>query len=230
MRPVTGVLAVWNDVIQENEAEFNEWYIREHIPERVGVPGFCNGRRHMALSSADPSCPRNFTFYEVESPDVLTSAAYVARLNAPTVWTQRTMPWFTNMSRTACEVKSTSGQGHGAFAGTMQLTMTPGREEDLTSLLAGEVLPNLTEQSGIVSAQYWQGDPAQTNVSSTERGLRRGEDASVNAAVMVSATHAGALANAAIVLSEKALGSAGAAPATALHLYQLVYELHHDGS
>jgi len=227
---MAGVLAVWNDVVQENEVEFNEWYIREHIPERVGVPGFRNGRRHLALSSADRSCPRNFTFYEVDSPAVLTCAAYVDRLNNPTEWTQRTMPWFTNMSRTACSVNSTSGQGHGAFAGTMQLKLAPGREETFAALVADELLPSLTVQNGIVSAQYWQGDPAQTNVHSTERGLRRGEDASVGAAVIVSATHAGALANASALLLEKQLEAAGATPTTALHLFQLVYELHRQDS
>jgi hypothetical protein len=35
-----GLLAVWADVDPEVEAEFNEWYDKEHVPERLAVPGF----------------------------------------------------------------------------------------------------------------------------------------------------------------------------------------------
>ena len=223
---MTGVLAIWNNVDQDNEAEFNEWYIRQHIPERVGVPGFLSGRRHLALSSADPSCPRNFTFYEVESTSVLTSDAYVERLNNPTEWTQRTMPWLLDISRTACQVDCAAGAGHGAFAGTMQLSLETGADAEFTAFAQAELLPALTEQSGVVSAQLWQADPANTNVATTERGLRPGEDQSVGAAIMVSATHAGALVNASALLPRNELEVRGATPLSALHLFQLIYALH----
>ena len=39
-----GILAIWMDCAAEGEADFNEWYHREHFPERVGVPGFLKGR------------------------------------------------------------------------------------------------------------------------------------------------------------------------------------------
>ena len=45
--------------------------------------------------------------------------------------------------------------------------------DSFAELVSNELLPDLTTNNGIVSAQYWQGDPEQTNVSSTERGLRR---------------------------------------------------------
>jgi len=35
-----GVVAIWNDVAPEGLAEFYEWHHREHMPERVGIPGF----------------------------------------------------------------------------------------------------------------------------------------------------------------------------------------------
>lgn len=34
-----GLLAVWNDIAAEDEAEFNAWYVEEHVPERLGIPG-----------------------------------------------------------------------------------------------------------------------------------------------------------------------------------------------
>ncbi|HXZ51765.1 MAG TPA: hypothetical protein VEH51_07160 [Burkholderiales bacterium] len=33
-----GLLAVWNDIAAEDEAEFNAWYVEEHVPESLGAP------------------------------------------------------------------------------------------------------------------------------------------------------------------------------------------------
>jgi hypothetical protein len=225
---VAGVLAVWNDVDRDNEAEFNEWYIRQHVPERVGVPGFRNGRRHLALSSADPGCPRNFTFYEVDDLAILRSAPYVQRLDNPTPWTQRTMPWFLNMNRTACQIRISSGAGHGAFAGTMQLQLIAGQQDHFEAWLSHELFPFLLDIPGLASAQFWLGDPDTTTVQTTELGLRPGEDTSVSAAIMLSATHAGALAGASAAMPRSGLQSQGANPAGALALFQLVFALHND--
>ena len=41
-----GAVAIWNDVAPEGLAEFYEWHHREHMPERVGIPGFRRGRRY----------------------------------------------------------------------------------------------------------------------------------------------------------------------------------------
>ena len=71
-----GVLAFWHDVVPGGDAEFDQWHLREHIPERVAVPGFLRCRRYVTLGGP----PRYFYFYETESLDTLQSAAYLARL------------------------------------------------------------------------------------------------------------------------------------------------------
>ena len=43
-----GVLAIWNGIKPEAEDDFVAWHVREHIPERVGLPGFVRGRRYVA--------------------------------------------------------------------------------------------------------------------------------------------------------------------------------------
>ena len=70
-----GILAIWNDIEPEGYEHFERWYNREHLQERVGVPGFRFGRRYEAVSGGDR---RFFAFYEVDSPAVLTSPAYHA--------------------------------------------------------------------------------------------------------------------------------------------------------
>ena len=45
----TGILIVWTDVAAEIETDFNEWYNREHLPDRIlRMPGFLRGRRYVA--------------------------------------------------------------------------------------------------------------------------------------------------------------------------------------
>ena len=94
-----GILSIWNDMDAEHEDFYERWYMTEHFPERLGVPGFRRGRRYEAVE-ADR---RYFTFYELDSPDVLFSNAYLARLAAPTAWTQRIMTVWKDMVRTVCE-------------------------------------------------------------------------------------------------------------------------------
>ena len=227
---MSAVLAVWNDVDADNEAEFNEWYVRQHVPERVGVAGFRNGRRHIALDGQAEPCPRNFTFYEVDDLSVLTSAPYRERLDNPTEWTTRTMPWFANMSRTACRVISRAGHGHGGVAGTLQLKVEDAAQPEFGQWLATDVLPRLVEIPGLTSAQHWGGDLDSTKVASTESGLRRGVDDSVSTAVVLSATTEQVLHAAAPLLAPEVLATHGAQVHHGLRLYRLIYSLHSSDS
>ena len=52
-----GVLAIWNDIAPGGDAEFDHWQTSEHIPERVGVPGFLRGRRYTALIGSPRTSP-----------------------------------------------------------------------------------------------------------------------------------------------------------------------------
>ena len=69
---------------------YDAWLTHEHMPERMGVPGFLRGRRYVALDGAPPH--RYFNFYEISDADVMTGAAYLHCLNHPTPQTQRVMP------------------------------------------------------------------------------------------------------------------------------------------
>src|SRR6186713_2598772 len=91
-----GLLVAWTDVLPEAEQAFNRWYTLEHVPERIGIPGFLRGRRYVA---GQRERHRYFTLYETRTIDVLRSPAYVARLNEPSPGTRAMMPSFRNMMR-----------------------------------------------------------------------------------------------------------------------------------
>src|SRR3954451_16430747 len=92
------VVAIWNDITPEGRDNFIEWHNREHIPERVAIPGFLRGRRYRA----DEGAPEYFTLYEARDSDVLVGADYLERLNNPTPWTKEATAHFRNTVRGVC--------------------------------------------------------------------------------------------------------------------------------
>ncbi len=94
-RTGTGLLAVWTGVDPEVEAEFNEWYDKEHVPERLAVPGFLSGIRYTAVEGE----PKYLALYELDNENVLKSDAYVKVSKLPTPWTQKIVKHFRNMAR-----------------------------------------------------------------------------------------------------------------------------------
>ncbi|MBI4610873.1 MAG: hypothetical protein HY726_17925 [Candidatus Rokubacteria bacterium] len=84
----TGLLMVWADVPADKEEEFNRWYNREHLAERLSIPGFLSGARYEAVRGG----PKHLACYELESVAVLESEAYEKVQKNPTPWTQRMGP------------------------------------------------------------------------------------------------------------------------------------------
>ncbi|SDG16012.1 hypothetical protein [Pelagibacterium luteolum] len=86
-----GFVAIWNGVTPGTENDFAAWHKKEHMPERLAIPGFLRGTRWGERTY--------FTLYELAHPDVARSAHYLERLNAPTDWTRRVMSHFQDNSR-----------------------------------------------------------------------------------------------------------------------------------
>ena len=129
-----GAIIIWNDIAPEGRADFYEWHIREHIPERLSVPGFLRGSRYAAPTAH--TRPEFLTLYETEHAAVATSAAYLARLNAPTDWTRRATAHFRNTSRALTSVVHSEGPGHGGVMGTIRFDDTSGGKSALESIAA----------------------------------------------------------------------------------------------
>jgi hypothetical protein len=114
-----GILAMWHDCEVGREEEYEVWYQTEHLFERLGVPGFLFGRRLEAVSGT----PRFFNFYVTETPDVLTSEPYLARLNDPTPLTRSVMSKaFKNMTRTVCRRAARAGRFRGSTVVTARFS------------------------------------------------------------------------------------------------------------
>ncbi len=163
-----GFVAIWHDIVPEGKAEFCAWHTREHIPERLRVPGFLRGRRYWA----EGETPEYFNLYEVETAEVLTGKEYLARLNDPTPWTRRTLPYFRNVSRSLCRVGASLGRSQGGVILTLRAEAVAGHEERLGRYLANEALPRLFDQPGVVGAHFGVADRAASEIATAERKER----------------------------------------------------------
>jgi hypothetical protein len=193
-------LAFSHDVTPGNESDWTEWHDREHIPERLAVPGFLRLRRYVTLGEG----PRFFYFYETESLDVLQSPAYLERLSNPTPWTKRCMQYVCNNRRTACRVSVTSGRGLGGFLTVVDVGPDAGRADRLRRWLVDTALPSALERPGVVGAHLGEADASATTVKTDEKKLLQTPDAMARWIVMIEGVDRDALTAA----SRETLGDA----------------------
>jgi len=117
-------LALWNDIDPARDDEYNLWHTREHVPERVSVPGILTGRRYVARGAA---LHRYFTLYELASLAVLSTPAYQDLVANPTPWSRSMRPSFRNFLRYPCATTLSLGRGQGGALATFRLGMSPSR-------------------------------------------------------------------------------------------------------
>ena len=156
-----GVVAIWNGIRDGARADFYEWHSREHMPERVAIPGFHRGRRYIALEGQ----PEYFTLYETRTTEVLSGADYLARLNSPTPWTRRVTASFTDTSRSLCRVALSLGPGEGGLMMTWRWEAAP-------ELPLEKILRHIAEEPGVSGAHLCIADRAASSIDTAERKVR----------------------------------------------------------
>jgi hypothetical protein len=216
-----GVLAIWNGVQPGAEDDFVAWHVREHIPERVGLPGFLRGRRYVAVGGH----PKYFNFYETETAADLSSAAYQARLNAPTDWTRRVVANFTDTSRTICDVACSFGVGEGGWIEAIVLE-TAAAAETFQGSLRMRLGEAITAIPGIVGLHLLEGHVAAGQGDTVEKKLRGVPDKMAAWILLVEAVGSDPLAAfRSGTGSNQALVECGAAETIQRGIYQLQFAL-----
>jgi hypothetical protein len=105
----TVLLALWNDVDPQHEVDYNEWHAREHVPERLTVPGIGWALRYAHCGGIES--PRYLTLYGLRDATVTDSAAYRRLLAEPTPASRRMRPTLRNISRWICTLDVNDGIG-----------------------------------------------------------------------------------------------------------------------
>jgi hypothetical protein len=214
-----GAIAIWNDIIPEKRDAFFEWHSREHMPERLGIPGFLRGRRYAAIQ-ADIEF---VTLYEAPSVDTFQSDAYKARLGKPTPWSVEVLPGFRNNLRGVCRLIFTAAHADGGFLWTLRLDEAPGRRDELIAALQERLLPLLIEKPKVTGVHLLVCD---NSLSGTNTALQRGRTITApNLIVMIEGSAAEGPRAAGEALSEDLLMRHGAANGGARGLYNLEYSI-----
>jgi hypothetical protein len=207
------VIATWNGIAPEGRGEFYDWHIKEHIPERVGIPGFRRGRRYVALTPE--THPEFFTLYETDTMQVLQGVDYANRLNAPTPWTRSATAHFRDTARALARVLVSEGPGMGGVLLTVRFDSEPSRIPALSTLVR-----RTSERPRVCGAHLGIADDAASQVRTAEAKGRTDIQPPPTWFMMVEATDAEALAE---VLPEQALSEAGARAPFHRGLYRLEY-------
>ncbi len=148
-----GMLLTSMDIDASDEADFNRWYDREHLEERVAIDGFLEARRYVAYEGR----PKYLCLYSVRTFDVLDSPAYHAALKNPTDWSKTTLARFKNMIRVVARITLSRGQGRGAALGIARLRPLAGGQDKLRSALQNALDPG--PRDGIISMHLIESDP-----------------------------------------------------------------------
>ena len=177
-----GMVVIWNDIKEEMRDEFVQWHSIEHLPERVSIPGFISGQRWYG----EHASPQYLTTYVTQNTEVLTSDAYIKRLNNPTPWTLKTVAAFCNTCRAAGEViwEYGSKKGYGGHILAIRITEL----EDLTILTEHlNSLVNNPEQcfAELLRARLVLTTPTASQLPTAERAVRTGDQNEPNLVLLL---------------------------------------------
>jgi|SRR5579863_6228142 len=147
-----GMLLTSMDVDAAHEADFNRWYDREHLQERVAIEGFVEARRYVA----EEGSPKYLSLYSTETFEVLDSPAYRKALASQTAWSKQNIARFKNMIRGVARITISQGTGRGAVLGIVRVRPANGGYDKLREALRTALDP---QAAGVISMHVIENDP-----------------------------------------------------------------------
>src|SRR6478609_2304949 len=160
-------VVIWGE-LSDDATAVGLWYAREHLPERLSIPGFLRARRCVPK----PESLNNFMIYELRDTSVLTSPEYLERLNNPTAWTKQIMAKARSANRTLCKVVASRGLGIGAYLVTARVSELDGPGSELSAWM-GRSLTDITQQARITGAHLLHRASSLVRPDNRERQARQ---------------------------------------------------------
>lgn len=214
-----GFMAIWSDVAPSDVEFYHDWLLKEHFPERVGIPGFISARVFRCAIGADLQF---FIIYETESPEVLASPAYVERLNHPTEKSRAVMPKLKNFVRGAGRVVQSNGACGGGAVKVLRFA------EPNAVLSDAERRRGLFEAilatDRVLAARLFEVDTSATTIQTEEKKMRTSKEEIYSQLLVIEAVDDTGLERASGTLDAALHGqAAGALPFD--QSYQFICEL-----
>lgn len=208
---IRGQLSIWTDIDTAYEADFNRWYDREHMQERMAIPGFMRARRFHAVTP----CPRPYlALYDTESLRVFRQPTYQAALARQSDWSRLNFSRMRDTQRRVGEIVVDAGRGEG---GSLALFLCTGHGSELSQIDSS--MQELAGRERIIRCSLLRTDEALSSPL-----LPGAEPAPADMVAMVEATDPGAAFDAATAMVSKlACGQAGS-----VYVFRALWRLGHD--
>lgn len=153
MNKALGALVVVYDFSAIGRDEFNDWYDTEHVPERLGIDGFINAQRWLAVDNPQLSV----VTYDVGDAGVLSSPAYKAVCgDNASPWTRRIATRCKRIARYVGEqILPGDRAGPEEAGGLLLLAMNVSAhiEEEFNAWNDTEHFPRLAAIPGVLAAR-----------------------------------------------------------------------------
>ncbi|MCK8665369.1 hypothetical protein M1M11_10790 [Pseudomonas azerbaijanoccidens] len=212
-----GLLAIWSTIAADVETDYLHWLTREHIFERVSVPGFLSGR---VFKRRDSQPSQYFMLYELAEASVMSSPAYLARLNDPTPWTQRIMPRLMQFRRGGGSV-DISGGHVGAHGSHLAIARFDGALPDaLTGSKGRQLVEALAELDWVVNVQMMTVQTDATAIATREKSMRSSQEGEFSGLLIIQALDHAALERAVSRAKELLMAD------NAFEIYELSFSCH----
>lgn len=144
-------LALWNSISSAQlQPEYETWHTFEHVPERVGLPGFIEARRYRSHDGQPGPAPRYFTCYWLESTAALDTAQYRDVFTHPTPWSARMRSELRDFFRLPCTLSGAHGQSGATQLATVHL------KSDVAAFAAqaAALLQRLVDEARVACAHW----------------------------------------------------------------------------
>jgi hypothetical protein len=215
-----GMLAVFNQVKASDERDFNEWYNREHIDERVNLPGFHRARRYVAVRGA----PKYLATYECDSVEDLAAPGYLRLLANQTPWTQAVMARFTRFRRLTSRVQVDMTHGVGGAVAAVRFVPDPRKRRPLVAWLQDSALPQAIARPGMVGAAAAENDLDVANAPLRDKSMDHPRAEQAEWLVLLEGMDAGTVGSAARSIFKLAsLKKFGNSAAPVIGTYRLLF-------
>ena len=182
----SAVLVNWGGIVEAKEIEYNEWHTKEHMPERLSLPGFLRGLRAVGIPGTDLN-HKYFMMYEAERKEVFISRKYLERLNNPTEWTKEILSNYLSPSRTVCSVISSKSIGLGCYFSTVRF-LGENIEDNHNVENLKSFTPKILKINGVTGMHVILGDSSYGQMKTEEKKYRSSQglnDQIVSQAVII---------------------------------------------
>ncbi|WP_288900421.1 DUF4286 family protein [uncultured Sneathiella sp.] len=169
----SGLMMFWADIDIPHVLRYQEWHNCEHIPERVSIPGFRNGRRYRSFDHE----AQFVMFYETDTASVFNSQPYLNALNNPTPWTKEALTYFREPVRNIYELINSMGERGDfvpSYLATLRFNLDTARQDELVKIHANDWLTALCDLDHVSEARLYQVDEEISSIMTSERKIYGG--------------------------------------------------------